>query len=360
MITMLYLSLLLMTGPAFAQQPAAPQDARCELYLASSAMPRRIVLMGAPGSGKSNLGKRLSKFLGVPHLSTGDMIRAEIAAGTSFGLRMAEVVRTGGLDGEDEVLEYVVRKLTSPQFSRGYVMEGYPRTPGAAERLEARLAVTDRPLDQVILIEVPNQVLMERLNGRGRADDTPEIIARRLADYHALTLPNVAYYERRGILSRVVSGGTADDTANRALRILEERAVAAELLQQGGGTTLVDLMPLLPSQPWFHEPVYGVTYETHLRGVSIPVGMPSVSGQLGVLVRAVEVHPRFYRYLGFSWDARAGRLTIPLPSTFQCLQTLLDRMGFLYTPRMQAHVSFTSLASWVAFISNAAYYAPPQ
>lgn len=178
----------------------------------------RIVLLGAPGSGKGTLGDRLAGELGLPHLSTGDLLRAEAAAGIGHGRRVAPYLERGALVPDDLTDAVVGPALAEARERGGYVLDGYPRTVDQAEHLA----------DDVVVVHLalPDEVARRRLAGRaeGRADDAdPAVIDRRLAVYHAQTAPLLDLYRRRGALVTVDGNQPPDEVAAAVLAALAPR-----------------------------------------------------------------------------------------------------------------------------------------
>ncbi len=166
-----------------------------------------IVLLGPPGSGKGTQGTRLADALGIRHLSTGDMLRAEAAAGTDLGRQVTPYLESGELVPDDLLLAVVRHALDEAGAAGGYVLDGLPRTAAQVGHLPAD--------DLAIYLELPDDVARARLmaRGEGRADDDPEIIDRRLAVYHAQTAPVLDVYRRRGRLATVDGNQPPDAVA---------------------------------------------------------------------------------------------------------------------------------------------------
>jgi adenylate kinase len=163
-----------------------------------------ILLLGPQGSGKGTQARRISDEFELAHVSTGDMLRAAIAAETPLGRAVKPIVESGELVPDDLMIRLIRERLDDEDTREGFVLDGFPRTIAQAEALDAMLAEIGRELDIVFELQVPDEVSIERLAKRaveeGRTDDTPEAIARRLAEYHDKTEPLVGYYRLRGNL----------------------------------------------------------------------------------------------------------------------------------------------------------------
>jgi adenylate kinase len=174
-----------------------------------------FVMLGAPGVGKGTQSKRLIEHLSIPHVSTGEILRSEIAAGSSIGRQVEDLLAAGHLVPDELMNEIVRRRLVQPDCQRGCLLDGYPRTIEQAAALDEFLKEIGRPLDAVILIVCDENELITRLLGRaaleGRNDDTPEAIAERLRIYHEQTEPLIDYYRRTGVLREIDGMGAPDD-----------------------------------------------------------------------------------------------------------------------------------------------------
>lgn len=185
---------------------------------------RRIVLLGAPGSGKGTQAERLARALSVPAVSTGEMLRAAVAAGTPLGARVGGILAAGELVDDATMADVVRQRLTRPDAVRGFLLDGYPRTQAQADTLDAILHAADTSLDAVILVEVPEPELVRRALGRRREDDTEEVIKTRLRVYEENTAPLVDHYRRRGLLQPVDGDRPIDEVAAAILAVLEVAA----------------------------------------------------------------------------------------------------------------------------------------
>jgi len=184
----------------------------------------RLVLLGAPGSGKGTQAVMLKAALKVPHISTGDLLRAAVRAGTPLGVKAKAVMEAGKLVSDDIVLGMLEERLAQPDAAGGFILDGYPRNLAQCEALEALLARIRRPLDIAIKLKVPSELIVERIAGRaaaeGRKDDTPETVRERLRVYSEQTAPVAEHFAALGHL-RIVDGvGDVDEVFKRILAAL--------------------------------------------------------------------------------------------------------------------------------------------
>jgi adenylate kinase len=184
----------------------------------------RLVLLGAPGSGKGTQAATLKAELRVPHISTGDLLRAAVKAGTPLGLRAKAVMEAGKLVSDDIVLGMLEERITQPDAKSGFILDGYPRNVAQCEALEALLARIGQPLDIAVKLKVPSELIVERIAGRaaaeGRKDDTPETVRERLRVYAEQTAPVAEHFGALGKL-RIVDGvGNVDEVFKRILAAL--------------------------------------------------------------------------------------------------------------------------------------------
>lgn len=189
----------------------------------------RIVFIGPPGAGKGTQAQRLVETYRIAHLSTGDMLRAARDAKTDVGLKADQYMSAGKLVPDEIILAIIRERLGQPDCQTGYLLDGFPRTIAQAEALDAMLAERGPPLDVVLQLQVPEEELFRRLAGRGRADDTPEVIRQRLVAYRRQTEPLLEYYGRRSLLRSIDGLGTVDEIFERAKTILDQYAENSEL-----------------------------------------------------------------------------------------------------------------------------------
>jgi adenylate kinase len=185
----------------------------------------RLVLLGAPGSGKGTQAARLKQELNVPHISTGDLLRAAVKAGTPLGLEAKAVIERGELVSDAIVLGMLEERLTAGDADNGFILDGYPRNLVQANALDALLEKLGQPVDVAVQLDVDTELLVERIAGRaaaeGRADDTPEAVRNRLRVYNEQTAPVIGFYEAAGKLSRVDGVGDMDAVTARVLEAVK-------------------------------------------------------------------------------------------------------------------------------------------
>ena len=181
-----------------------------------TAEPLRMVILGRQGSGKGTQSERLVEAFGCVHLSTGDVLRAAVAAGTEVGRQAKAVMDSGALVGDDIMNAIVRERLAAPDIeARGVLLDGFPRTADQANALEAILDDLGQRLDVAVNIDVPVAEVTARMLGRGRSDDTAEAIERRLELYERQTAPLLDWFEARGLLATVDGIGTPDEVFER-------------------------------------------------------------------------------------------------------------------------------------------------
>lgn len=184
----------------------------------------RLVLLGAPGSGKGTQADILKNRLGVPHVSTGDLLRAAVKAGTPLGLKAKAVMEAGQLVSDDIVLGMLEERLAQPDAAAGFILDGYPRNVAQCSALEELLTRIGQSLEVAVKLEVPAELIVERIAGRaaaqGRKDDTPETVRERLRVYAEQTEPVAAHFDKLGLLKVVDGVGELDEVSRRILDAL--------------------------------------------------------------------------------------------------------------------------------------------
>ena len=184
----------------------------------------RLVLLGAPGSGKGTQAARLKEHLQVPHISTGDLLRAEVAAGSPLGLQAKEVMARGDLVSDEILLGMLKDRFSRADTRDGFILDGYPRNLAQADALDRLLQDLGQKFDAAIQLAVDNEQIIERLAGRaqaeGRADDTPDSVRHRLNVYDQQTSPVIEFYRAHGQLTVVDGVGSLDEVFNRIVEAL--------------------------------------------------------------------------------------------------------------------------------------------
>ena len=219
-----------------------------------------LVLLGPPGSGKGTQGERLQEDFRLPYWATGDILRGAVRNGTELGAAAKEYMDRGDLVPDEVMVGLIAERVSSEEASDGFILDGFPRTIGQGEALDARLTELDRLLTAVILIEVPDEEVVRRLSGRRvcvkeghifhmefdppknegvcdmdgsrleiRDDDKPDVIRRRLGTYHEKTEPLVGYYEKRSLLQRVDGLPAPDEVSDRIRAMLATLRMEEEL-----------------------------------------------------------------------------------------------------------------------------------
>jgi adenylate kinase len=190
-----------------------------------------VLLFGPQGSGKGTQAKRIAAEYGIPHVSTGDMFRAAIANQTALGKQVEPILASGELVPDELTVSLIRERLAEPDAERGFILDGFPRNLAQAEALDELLAELDRPLTAALELLVSDDVAVERMRKRaaeeGRADDTPEAMARRLEIYHRETSPLSEHYRATGRLVGIDGAGTIDEVWGRIHDALAQAGVPA-------------------------------------------------------------------------------------------------------------------------------------
>jgi adenylate kinase len=185
-----------------------------------------LILFGPPGAGKGTQAKILEDTKGLKQLSTGDMLRAEIAAGSALGLQAKSIMDSGGLVSDDIVIAMISSRIDQPDCARGFILDGFPRTVPQAEALDVMLDAKGKKLDAVIELSVDHSVLLDRVKQRAseseivRADDNEEALKKRLAVYVQQTAPVLPYYAGKGILKTIDGMESVEDVTKAIAELL--------------------------------------------------------------------------------------------------------------------------------------------
>lgn len=177
----------------------------------------RLILLGAPGAGKGTQAKMLAQYLQVPHISTGDLLRAEIQNSTSVGLQATEYIKAGELVPDSLMVRVLEARLRYPDCTAGFILDGFPRTLSQAVYLKTLLERLKSPLDAVVNIEVDRETIIKRLEKRQRTDDTPKTVSHRLDVYLRETAPLKDFYSREGYLQSIDGDAPQEDVTRRIL-----------------------------------------------------------------------------------------------------------------------------------------------
>ena len=178
----------------------------------------RLVLLGAPGAGKGTQAQKLAEKLGIPQISTGELFRSNIENGTKLGLEAKRYLDAGDLVPSDLTNQLVDDRLDEPDAANGFILDGYPRSVEQAKALHEMLERRGTDIDAVVEFRVPQDELLQRLKGRGRADDTEDVILNRMKVYRDETAPLLEYYSSQ--LKTVDAAGAVDEVLARALKAL--------------------------------------------------------------------------------------------------------------------------------------------
>ena len=192
-----------------------------------------LLVLGPQGSGKGTQAKRISAAHGIPHVSTGDMFREAVTAGTELGRQVEPILASGDLVPDDLTVALIRERLSERDARDGFVLDGFPRNLAQAEALDGMLAEIGRGLDAVLFFDLSDELAVERIRGRaldeGRDDDSPDAIARRLAIYHEQTEPVVERYRATGKLVPLHAARSIEEVSTEieaALDLLEDGAAA--------------------------------------------------------------------------------------------------------------------------------------
>ncbi len=184
----------------------------------------RLVLVGPPGAGKGTQAQFLAEHYSIPHISTGDIFRANLKAGTPLGLEAQKFMDAGELVPDSVTNEMVKDRLTHADTANGFLLDGFPRNVAQAQVLSAVLAESKTPLDAVLELQIDDSEIISRLDNRrsveSRADDAAEVIVYRLKVYHEQTAPIIGYYSTEGSLITISATGAVDEVTKRAITAL--------------------------------------------------------------------------------------------------------------------------------------------
>ena len=191
-----------------------------------------LIIFGPPGAGKGTQAQLLQDKYQLKKLSTGDMLRGEVASGSELGQKLKGIMDAGELVSDDIIIEIIGNCVSEPECQKGFILDGFPRTVPQAEALDNMLAHMAREIDHVIVLEVDEDALLARIMGRAeetggaRADDNEETLKQRLKVYHEQTAPVLPYYEEKGLLRKIDGMQAIDDVTAQIDAILDASEVA--------------------------------------------------------------------------------------------------------------------------------------
>lgn len=180
-----------------------------------------LIFFGPPGAGKGTQAKRIEEKFGTRQLSTGDMLRAEVSSGSELGQILKAIMDNGQLIPDDTMIKMIQFCLEEPDCEKGFILDGFPRTLPQAEALDEMLTKVGRSIDHVVVLDVDDEALVDRIKGRAaetggaRADDNEETLKKRLKVYHEQTAPILPYYESKGLLRKIDGMASMDDVTKQ-------------------------------------------------------------------------------------------------------------------------------------------------
>jgi adenylate kinase len=188
-------------------------------------VPLNVLLLGPQGAGKGTQAKRISDEYGIPHIASGEILRAEMNVGTDLGRLVKDVYDRGDLVSDELMIELIRKRLEQPDTESGFILDGFPRTTAQAEALDTMFSDIGRNLSVAFALQIPDEAAFERLRRRaqleGRADDTDEAIQRRLDNYHRETEPLIEYYRTRGNVVPIRAGRRENEVFGDIQQALE-------------------------------------------------------------------------------------------------------------------------------------------
>ena len=188
-------------------------------------MPLDIVMLGPPGAGKGTQANIISREAGIPHIATGDILREAIELETQLGRKIKPIYEVGDLVSDEDMVELIRERLSQPDTTDGFILDGFPRTLVQAEALDRMLEEIDRELTVALHFQLPDELAVERLHVRavqeGRSDDSPEVIRHRLRVFHAQTEPVCEYYRAKGILVGIHADRMIQEVFAEVQQVLE-------------------------------------------------------------------------------------------------------------------------------------------
>ena len=185
---------------------------------------KKLIFLGPPGAGKGTQAKLLSKLYPIPHISTGDILRAAVKVQSSLGIKAQGYMNRGELVPDELILDLIRERLIKPDTREGWILDGFPRNVSQAKFLDKLLLDLNSAIDIVLYLEVPNEVLVKRLLARGtaekRLDDTEDTIRHRLEVYHRDTVPLIDYYKEQGLLQTINGNQTMEEVTDSLKKVV--------------------------------------------------------------------------------------------------------------------------------------------
>lgn len=186
----------------------------------------KLLFVGPPGAGKGTQAARVAERLGIAHISTGDMFRHHVSIGTELGRRVDSIMKAGEYVPDEITVEMLRERIAEPDAAAGFILDGFPRTLGQVEVLDGLIGAGG--LDRVVVFDVDEDALVERLLARGRADDNEETIRNRFKMYQEQTAPLLEIFDRRAIVTHVDGVGSVDEITDRILSALDASGLEPE------------------------------------------------------------------------------------------------------------------------------------